>query len=100
MDQTSLIEPKGGINKDTLESNHGFLHKGAADLAIAATGELLEDIRMAAGDLPFLEYVRAAVHISPSFSVLFIRALSPPGCWEFPEDPVGLWVSSSTPQKA
>ncbi|TWW75015.1 von Willebrand factor A domain-containing protein 7 [Takifugu flavidus] len=55
VDQTSLIEPKGGINKDTLESNHGFLHNDAANLAIAATSELLEDIRMAAGDRPFLE---------------------------------------------
>lgn len=55
VDQTSLIEPKGGINKDTLESNHGFLHRDAANLAIAATSELLEDIRMAAGDRPFLE---------------------------------------------
>lgn len=55
MDQTSLIEPKGGINKDTLESNHGFLHNDAAGLAIAASGGLLQDIRMAAGDRPFLE---------------------------------------------
>lgn len=100
MDQTSLIEPKGGINKDTLESNHGFLHRDAAELAIAATGELLEDIRMAAGDRPFLEYVCATVCISPSLSLFYSFALSPPGCWEFREDPVRLWVSSLTPQKA
>lgn len=66
VDQTSLIEPKGGINKDTLESNHGFLHRDAADLAIAATRGLLEDIRKAAGDRPFLECVCASVHASPS----------------------------------
>lgn len=55
VDQTSFIEPKGGINKDTLTSNHGFLHRDAANLAIDATGELLEDVRVAAGDRPFLE---------------------------------------------
>lgn len=100
MDQTSLIQPKGGINKDTLKSNHGFLHRDAAGLAIAATGDLLEDIRMAAGHRPFLEYVCATVHISPSLSAFYSFALSPPGCWEFPEDPARLWVSSSTPPKA
>lgn len=80
MDQTSLIEPKGGINKDTLESNHGFLHKDAAALAIAATGELLENIRMAAGDRLFLEYVCASVHTSPSLPLFHSFALPPPGC--------------------
>ncbi|TMS13764.1 von Willebrand factor A domain-containing protein 7 [Larimichthys crocea] len=54
-DQTSTIEPKGGINKDTFESSHGHLHVKAANLAIAATSELLEDIRGAAGDRPFLQ---------------------------------------------
>ncbi|KAG8008012.1 von Willebrand factor A domain-containing protein 7 [Nibea albiflora] len=56
VDQTSTIEPKGGINKDTFESSHGHLHLKAANLAIAATSELLEDIRGAAGDRPFLQY--------------------------------------------
>lgn len=100
MDQTSSIEPKGGINKDTLESEHGFLHTEAANMAIAATRELLEVIRSAAGDRPFLEYVCATVHISPSLSLLYSFPLPPPGCWEFPEDPAKLWVSSSTPPKA
>ncbi|XP_074468130.1 von Willebrand factor A domain-containing protein 7-like [Sebastes fasciatus] len=54
-DETSKIEPTGGINKDTLTSSHGHLHKQAARLAIAATSELLEDIRGAAGDRPFLQ---------------------------------------------
>ncbi|TKS82851.1 von Willebrand factor A domain-containing protein 7 [Collichthys lucidus] len=54
-DQTSGIEPKGGINKDKLTSEHGHLHVKAANLAIAATSELLEDIRGAAGDRPFLQ---------------------------------------------
>lgn len=56
VDKTSSIEPKGGINKDTLKSDHGFLHNDAANMAIAATSELLEDVRRAAGDRPFLEY--------------------------------------------
>nr|XP_046266994.1 von Willebrand factor A domain-containing protein 7-like [Scatophagus argus] len=55
VDQTSTIEPKGGINKDTFDSSHGHLHTDAANLAIAATSELLEDIRGAAGDRPFLQ---------------------------------------------
>ncbi|XP_074468122.1 von Willebrand factor A domain-containing protein 7-like isoform X2 [Sebastes fasciatus] len=54
-DETSQIEPRGGINKDTLTSSHGHLHMQAARLAIAATSELLEDIRGAAGDRPFLQ---------------------------------------------
>ncbi|XP_071362498.1 von Willebrand factor A domain-containing protein 7-like isoform X2 [Trachinotus anak] len=54
-DQTSKIEPKGGINKDEFDSSHGHLHREAANLAIAATSELLEDVRGAAGDRPFLQ---------------------------------------------
>ncbi|KAL7389865.1 hypothetical protein ABVT39_011242 [Epinephelus coioides] len=55
LDRTSNIEPIGGINKDTLDSSHGHLHMDAANVAIAATSELLEDIRGAAGDKPFLQ---------------------------------------------
>ncbi|XP_023272377.1 von Willebrand factor A domain-containing protein 7-like [Seriola lalandi dorsalis] len=55
IDQTSKIEPTGGINKDTFDSNHGHLHTEAARVAIAATSELLEDVRGAAGDRPFLQ---------------------------------------------
>ncbi|XP_071377847.1 von Willebrand factor A domain-containing protein 7-like [Centroberyx affinis] len=55
VDQTSTIEPKGGINKDTLDASHGHLHTEAANAAIAATRELLEDIRGAAGDRDFLQ---------------------------------------------
>ncbi|XP_040038303.2 von Willebrand factor A domain-containing protein 7 [Gasterosteus aculeatus] len=54
-DQTSKIEPKGGINKDSFDASHGHLHPDAANLAIAATSWLLEDIRGAAGDRPFLQ---------------------------------------------
>ncbi|XP_061596719.1 von Willebrand factor A domain-containing protein 7-like [Cololabis saira] len=54
-DTTSLFEPKGGINKDTPTSSHGHLHFEAVNLAIAATSELLEDVRGAAGDKQFLQ---------------------------------------------
>ncbi|XP_041809021.1 von Willebrand factor A domain-containing protein 7-like [Chelmon rostratus] len=55
LDSTSIIEPTGGINKDGLDAKHGYLHTDAANLAIAATSELLEDVRGAAGDKPFLQ---------------------------------------------
>lgn len=54
VDQTSTIEPKGGINKDSFKSSHGHLHTTAANMAVAATSQLLEDIRAAADDRPFL----------------------------------------------
>ncbi|XP_032401524.1 uncharacterized threonine-rich GPI-anchored glycoprotein PJ4664.02-like [Xiphophorus hellerii] len=53
-DQTSRTEPTGGINKDTNSSSHGQLHRTAADLAVDATVDLLEDIRVAIGDRAFL----------------------------------------------
>ncbi|XP_032390256.1 von Willebrand factor A domain-containing protein 7 isoform X1 [Etheostoma spectabile] len=59
-DRTSNIEPKGGINKDTFKSSHGNLHITAANMAIAATSELLEDIRGAAGDKTFLQMMGIA----------------------------------------
>ncbi|XP_030589549.1 von Willebrand factor A domain-containing protein 7-like [Archocentrus centrarchus] len=52
-DRTSRKDPVGGINKDTFDSSHGFLHYDAANLAVLATMELLEDIRLAAGDRNF-----------------------------------------------
>lgn len=54
LDQTSRKDPIGGINKDDLNSEHGFLHLKAANMAINATMELLEDIRQAAGETAFL----------------------------------------------
>uniref|UniRef100_A0AAX7TYP7 von Willebrand factor A domain containing 11 n=1 Tax=Astatotilapia calliptera TaxID=8154 RepID=A0AAX7TYP7_ASTCA len=53
-DRTSRRDPVGGINKDTLDSSHGFRHNEAANLAIRATMELLEDIRLVAGDTNFM----------------------------------------------
>lgn len=53
-DKTSKRDPIGGISKDTVTSSHGPLHHQAADLAVNATVELLEDIRVAVGDTNFL----------------------------------------------
>ncbi|KAG9332287.1 hypothetical protein JZ751_015448 [Albula glossodonta] len=53
-DQTSRTDPVGGINKDDFEADHGHLHREAANVAINATMELLEDIRGAAGENDFL----------------------------------------------
>ena len=53
-DKTSLQDPVGGISKDDPGSPHGALHHQAADLAVNATVELLEDIRLAVGDKNFL----------------------------------------------
>ncbi|XP_051757211.1 von Willebrand factor A domain-containing protein 7-like isoform X3 [Ctenopharyngodon idella] len=54
LDRTSYRDPTGGINKDDTSSDHGFLHQRAADMAINATMELLEDIRVATGNQAFL----------------------------------------------
>ncbi|KAI4895401.1 hypothetical protein NFI96_022024 [Prochilodus magdalenae] len=54
LDLTSYTEPKGGISKDTVDSSHGDRHNDAAYVAIAATRELLEDIRAAVGNFEFL----------------------------------------------
>ncbi|XP_035516567.1 von Willebrand factor A domain-containing protein 7-like [Morone saxatilis] len=56
-DLTSKKDPVGGINKDTVESIHGLLHSSAAKLAVDATIELLEDIRVAVGDKNFLRFM-------------------------------------------
>ncbi|XP_034461474.1 von Willebrand factor A domain-containing protein 7-like [Hippoglossus hippoglossus] len=54
-DRTSSTDPTGGINKDTTDSEHGHFHFKAANMAIAATRQVLEDIRRAAGDATFLQ---------------------------------------------
>ncbi|KAG9332284.1 hypothetical protein JZ751_015445 [Albula glossodonta] len=54
LDKTSRTDPVGGINKDDFEADHGHLHREAANVAINATMELLEDIRGAAGENDFL----------------------------------------------
>ncbi|XP_031415803.1 von Willebrand factor A domain-containing protein 7 [Clupea harengus] len=56
-DKTSYQDPVGGINKDDTTASHGHLHLRAAQVAINATMELLEDIRLATGDKDFLRLV-------------------------------------------
>ncbi|XP_073335897.1 von Willebrand factor A domain-containing protein 7 [Pagrus major] len=53
-DRTSMQDPVGGISKDDIGSSHGSLHHKAADLAVNATMELLEDVRLSVGDKNFL----------------------------------------------
>ncbi|XP_065121408.2 von Willebrand factor A domain-containing protein 7-like [Paramisgurnus dabryanus] len=56
-DKSSFKKPTGGINKDEITSSHGIYHQRAADMAIRATMELLEDIRLAKGNQAFLQLV-------------------------------------------
>ncbi|XP_028831595.1 von Willebrand factor A domain-containing protein 7-like [Denticeps clupeoides] len=67
-DQTSRRNPIGGINKDDKSSSHGYLHFRAAHVAINATLQLLEDIRLATGDREFLRLMG----ISQSSAVCFV----------------------------
>ncbi len=60
--ETSSREPTGGINKDDIRSDHGFLHQRAAEMAINATVEVLQDIRLATGDQAFLRYETFLLH--------------------------------------
>ncbi|XP_063064082.1 von Willebrand factor A domain-containing protein 7-like [Engraulis encrasicolus] len=56
-DRTSKTDPRGGINKDAVDAEHGSLHPQAAQVAITATSQLLQDIRGAAGDADFLRFL-------------------------------------------
>lgn len=55
-DLTSAADPRGGINKDERRSDNVALHTAAVNAATAASLQLLEDIRLAAGDNAFLRY--------------------------------------------
>ncbi|XP_072535233.1 von Willebrand factor A domain-containing protein 7-like [Salminus brasiliensis] len=68
LDMTSRMEPTGGINKDDPEASHGSLHLVAADVATAASKDLLEGIRRSTNDIEFLRLMG----ISSSSSVLCI----------------------------
>uniref|UniRef100_A0A3Q2WP71 Uncharacterized protein n=1 Tax=Haplochromis burtoni TaxID=8153 RepID=A0A3Q2WP71_HAPBU len=68
LDKTRKRDPVGGINKDSFTSDHGTLHKKAANLAVDATMELLEDIRLAAGDRNFLRLMG----LSQSYALCFV----------------------------
>ena len=62
-DRTRNTEPTGGINKDEPTAEHGHAHHSAAWLATAATIELLDDIRGAAGNVDFLRYTDCRLFI-------------------------------------
>ncbi|XP_039469439.1 von Willebrand factor A domain-containing protein 7-like [Oreochromis aureus] len=68
LDKTRKRDPVGGINKDSFTSDHGTLHRKAANLAVDATMELLEDIRLAAGDRNFLRLMG----LSQSYALCFV----------------------------
>lgn len=56
-DMTRIRNAMGGINKDHYGSEHWYLHKEAADVAVSATVGVLEDIRNAVGDKAFLKFL-------------------------------------------
>ncbi|KAF7655978.1 hypothetical protein LDENG_00047630 [Lucifuga dentata] len=53
-DLTSTAIPRGGINKDESHPDNAALHTTAVNIATAASLQLLEDIRLAAGDNDYL----------------------------------------------
>ncbi|KAK7925740.1 hypothetical protein WMY93_008050 [Mugilogobius chulae] len=67
-DNTRHSEATGGINKDGVNSSHGYLHKKAAEVSRAATVELLEDVQDAVGHKSFLRMMG----VSPGKAVCFV----------------------------
>ncbi|XP_068590781.1 von Willebrand factor A domain-containing protein 7 [Cebidichthys violaceus] len=59
-DLTSTAEPRGGISKDERRSDNVALHNAAVNAATEASLQLLEDIRLAAGDNDFLRMMGIA----------------------------------------
>ncbi|XP_040891924.1 von Willebrand factor A domain-containing protein 7 [Toxotes jaculatrix] len=59
-DMTSTTDPRGGISKDERRSDNVALHDAAVKAATAASLQLLEDIRSAAGDNDFLRMMGIA----------------------------------------
>ncbi|XP_008295263.1 von Willebrand factor A domain-containing protein 7-like [Stegastes partitus] len=59
-DLTSTVAPRRGLSKDGRRFRGDKLHDDAANLAIAASLELLQDIRLAAGDNDFLRMMGIA----------------------------------------
>ncbi|CAN9509884.1 unnamed protein product [Ophioblennius macclurei] len=59
-DLTSTRIPKSVLNKDEPGKNGATFHNTAVDVATAASLELLEDIRLAAGDTDFLRMMGIA----------------------------------------
>lgn len=60
-DRSSYGDPRGGINKDSIAASHGSLHFRAAALAVDATAQLLEDVRLSVGDKNFLRLMGLSV---------------------------------------
>ncbi|XP_034043930.1 von Willebrand factor A domain-containing protein 7-like [Thalassophryne amazonica] len=67
-DKTRKKDPVGGINKDTIHADHGKDHDKAAAVAVLATMELLEDIRLAVGVPNFLRLMG----VSQSSALCFV----------------------------
>ncbi|XP_070684397.1 von Willebrand factor A domain-containing protein 7-like [Pempheris klunzingeri] len=59
-DLTSTTVPRGGINKDERRPDNVALHNAAVNAATAASLQLLQDIRLAAGDNDFLRMMGIA----------------------------------------
>lgn len=59
-DLTSAVNPRGGISKDERRSDNMALHNAAVNAATAASLQLLQDIRLAAGDNDFLRMMGIA----------------------------------------
>lgn len=59
-DLTSTTHPRGGISKDERRSDNVALHNAAVSAATTASLQLLQDIRLAAGDNDFLRMMGIA----------------------------------------
>ncbi|XP_030000038.1 von Willebrand factor A domain-containing protein 7-like [Sphaeramia orbicularis] len=59
-DLTSSAVPRGGISKDERRSDNVAFHTAAVNAATAASLQLLEDVRLAAGDKDFLRMMGIA----------------------------------------
>uniref|UniRef100_UPI0037E8375D von Willebrand factor A domain-containing protein 7-like n=1 Tax=Semicossyphus pulcher TaxID=241346 RepID=UPI0037E8375D len=59
-DLTGTAVPRGGISKDECRSDNVALHNAAVNAATAASLQLLQDIRFAAGDKDFLRMMGIA----------------------------------------
>ncbi len=72
-DFSSTLTPEGGINKDSNQNrlaNHYTLHEEAANVAMQATVNFLEDIRETVGDEVFRRFLDIEIlHTSVAFVV-------------------------------
>ncbi|KAJ4944153.1 hypothetical protein JOQ06_012698 [Pogonophryne albipinna] len=68
-DLTSTTHPRGGISKDERRSDNVALHNAAVNIATAASLELLEDLRLAAGNDDYLRMMGIARSAVVSFVI-------------------------------